>query len=126
MLQGIKTLIVDDEELIRWSLQNVLKNEGFSVDTASDGNEALDMIRKSDYDIVITDFKMPGLNGLELLGKMKEEGKKSKIILISAYLSYNTIKEAKECGAFHCVNKPFGIDEFLDIVRNAATSAGTM
>ena len=122
MSREIKTLVVDDEELIRWSLQSALKGIGFFVDTASDGNEALDMLRKTDYDIVITDFKMPGLNGLELLEKIKEEGKKSKVILISAYLSYSAVKEAKECGAFHCVNKPFGMDEFLGIVRDAVDS----
>ena len=122
MSREIKTLVVDDEELIRWSLQSALKGIGFFVDTASDGNEALDMLRKTDYDIVITDFKMPGLNGLELLEKIKEEGKKSKVILISAYLSYSAVKEAKECGAFHCVNKPFGMDEFLGIVREAVDS----
>lgn len=122
MSREIKTLVVDDEELIRWSLQSALKGIGFFVDTASDGNEALDMLRKTDYDIVITDFKMPGLNGLELLEKIKEEGKKSKVIIISAYLSYSAVKGAKECGAFHCVNKPFGMDEFLGIVRDAVDS----
>ncbi len=124
MTHEVKALVVDDEELIRWSLQSALKNEGFSVDTASDGNEALDMVRKSDYDIVITDFKMPGLNGLELLGKIKEVGKKSKVILISAYLSQSTVKEALEYGAFKCVDKPFGINDFLCIVQEAAASAG--
>jgi DNA-binding NtrC family response regulator len=116
----IKALIVDDEELIRWSLQNALKNIGFKVELACDGNEALRLIESNEYDIVITDYKMPGLSGIELLEKIRDKHLKTKVILISAYLSHSTVKQANEFGAFRCVGKPFGMDDFLGVIREAA------
>jgi DNA-binding NtrC family response regulator len=116
----IKTLVVDDEELIRWSLQNALKNEGFSVELASSVDDALELLEKSEYDIVITDYKMPGLSGLELLDKIREKGISPIVIVISAYLSHSTVKEANEKGVFRCVGKPFGIEDFIKVVKEAA------
>ena len=116
----MRTLVVDDEELIRWSLHNALEGLGFSVEVASSGDEALELLNSAEYDIVITDYKMPGLSGLELLEKIKEKGVKPIVIIISAYLSHSTIKQASECGAFKCVDKPFGMDDFLNVVREAA------
>jgi DNA-binding NtrC family response regulator len=115
----IKTLVVDDEELIRWSLHNALRDIGFIVELASSGDEALQMLNSTHFDIVITDYKMPGLSGLDLLEKIKEKKAETKVIMISAYFSLNTIKKAQEFGAFRCVDKPFGIDDFLRIVKEA-------
>jgi two-component system nitrogen regulation response regulator GlnG len=88
----IKTLVVDDEELIRWSLHNALRDIGFIVELASSGDEALQMLNSTHFDIVITDLKMPGLSGLDLLEKIKEKKAETKVIMISAYFSLNTIK----------------------------------
>lgn len=118
-IKEIKTLVVEDEELIRWSLERALKEMGLCVEVASSGEEALKILRKSNYDIVITDFKMPGLSGLDLLAKIKEEKIKSIVIIISAYLSQSVVKEALEHGAFRCVDKPFGMDDFLSVVKEA-------
>jgi len=115
----VKILVVDDEELIRWSLQKALMHMSPSVEVARNGEEALEMLQKSDYDIVITDFKMPGLSGLELLAKIREKETRPTVIVISAYLSHSVVKEATEYGAFRCVNKPFGMDDFLGVVREA-------
>jgi DNA-binding NtrC family response regulator len=121
----IRTLIVDDEELIRWSLHSALEGVGFDVELASRGDEALEMLTKSQYDIVITDYKIPGLNGLELLQKIRELGIRSIVIIISAYLSHTAIQQANEHGAFRCVCKPFGMEDFLDLVDEALQSGIT-
>ena len=118
----IKILVVDDEELIRWSLQKALKEMDVSVDLAGNGEEALRMLKTSNYDLIITDLKMPGLDGIELLAKIKEEGKRPIVILLSAYLSDNAIKQAAEYGVFKCVNKPFVMDDFLGVVKEAVKS----
>ncbi len=115
----IKALVIDDEELIRWSLQTALKGLDLSVDVAESGEQALKMLKSSRYDIIITDLKMPGLDGLELLAEIRASGIKSIVILISAYLSHSTIKQASEYGAFKCVDKPFGMEDFLGVVKDA-------
>jgi len=114
----IKILIIDDEEIIRLSLQKILKEMGY-VETASNGDEASGMIKKCRYDLIITDLKMPGLSGLELLAKIKKEGIKSIVIIISAYLSPDIIKKATELGVFKCIDKPFRMDDFLYIIKEA-------
>jgi DNA-binding NtrC family response regulator len=120
--RNIRILVVDDEELIRWSLQQALLKLGISVDVASSGEEALDMLGKSEYDIVITDYKMPGLSGIDLLAKIKEMGMNSLVILISAFLSHSSLKQASEYGAYKCVDKPFALDDFLGVVKEAVAS----
>lgn len=119
LTNNIKVLVIDDEELIRWSLQTALKGLDLSVDVAESGEEALKRMEKNTYDIIITDLKMPGLDGLELLEVIRASGIKSIVILISAYLSHSTIKQASEYGAFKCVNKPFGMEDFLGVVKDA-------
>ncbi|MBI4697523.1 MAG: response regulator [Nitrospirae bacterium] len=119
MSDKIRALVVDDEELIRWSLSCGLRGIGINVDLASAGDDALEMIRKSAYDIVITDYKMSGLNGVELLEKIKAEGMKSLVIIISACLTQSIVKRAMECGAFICMSKPFGMNEILAVTQEA-------
>jgi DNA-binding NtrC family response regulator len=119
MKQGIKILVVDDEELIRWSLQTALAALGPSVDVACCAEEAIELLEKSDYDLVITDYMLPGLSGLELLEIVQEKKARPLVILISAYLSPEAIEQANEYGAFKCVDKPFGMDDILGVVREA-------
>jgi DNA-binding NtrC family response regulator len=118
--QGVKILLVDDEELIRWSLHSALVGMGYRVDQASSGDEALEKLSTLEYDIVITDYKIPGLSGLDLMEKMRQKRIRTKVILISAYLSHAAIKQANAYGAFRCVGKPFGMDDLLRVVREAA------
>ncbi len=117
--KDIRILIVDDEELIRWSLQAALSGTNHTVDLAGSGEEALKMLKDSEYDIIITDLKMPGLDGLELMARIREKGINARVILISAFLSDGAMKQAAEYGAFKCVNKPFGIEDFLGVVKEA-------
>jgi DNA-binding NtrC family response regulator len=115
----IKILVVDDEKLIRWSLGKALQTAGYDVDAATNGDEALQIMEKFRYDIVITDLRMPGLTGMELLKKIKQKGSAPPVIFVSAYLSKKVIDDAIHDGAFRCVNKPFQMENILHIVREA-------
>lgn len=115
----MKVLIVDDEKLIRWSLSRGLEGAGYAVDTAANGIDALHMIEQFKYDIVVTDLRMPGLDGIELLKRIKESEKGIPVIFLSAYLSKDVINDAGQFGAFRCVSKPFQIESILHIVKEA-------
>ncbi|MBI5026796.1 MAG: response regulator [Nitrospirae bacterium] len=119
MERKIKILVVDDEKLIRWSLGKALQTAGYDVDAATNGDEALQMMEKFRYDIVVTDLRMPGLTGIELLKKIKEKGSVPPVIFVSAYLSNKVIDDAIQSGAFKCVSKPFQMENILHVVREA-------
>jgi len=112
-------LIVDDEEGIRNLLCSVLSLGGYNVSTVSDGLAGLEELKAGDYDVVISDMKMPKASGLDILAEVKKTGRKTKVILISGY---NTEEEAniiKEAGAFSFLSKPFTLDEVNETVRKA-------
>ncbi len=113
----MKTLIVDDENLIRKSIGRVLKQRGHEVHEAENGNEALKVWRQVKPDLVLLDFIMPGLNGLELLKEIEPELKKC-IIVMSAYVGQNEHKDFIKLGASHFYSKPFDdIFKFIDEVE---------
>ena len=79
-----RILVADDEESIRWVLSKSLSKQGFQVDLASDGQEALLMSRKQSYDLAVLDIKMPGLSGLQLLSKFQEECPQALVVIMTA------------------------------------------
>jgi two-component system, response regulator, stage 0 sporulation protein F len=84
-MKGKRLLVVDDEENIRFLFKEELEEEGYEVEVASNGLEALDKIRQSTFDLVILDIKMPGMNGIEALNAIKNADKDQPVILCSAY-----------------------------------------
>ncbi|MCK5088327.1 MAG: response regulator, partial [Melioribacteraceae bacterium] len=94
-----KVLIVDDEKTLRDSLKIVLEEEGYETDTSGDGLEALDKIQQEDFDIVITDIKMPNLDGMELLEKASQIRPDTFFIIMTAYASVKTAIDAIRHGA---------------------------
>lgn len=110
-----KILIVDDEPLTRKSLYEILKYEYYRVSTASNGKEALRAIAEEHPDIVITDLKMPDINGLELLKKIREMNNGTAVVLITGYGSIDTAVAAMKEGAFDYITKPI-LDNEIKIV----------
>jgi DNA-binding NtrC family response regulator len=110
-----RILIVDDEPLTRQSLYEILKFEGYKVNTANNGLEALESIEKSPPDIMITDMKMPGMDGIELLKQVKLKGLDIAVILITGYGSIETAVEAMRKGAFDYITKPI-LDSEIKVV----------
>ncbi len=114
-----KILVVEDEDSMREILSMLLEGEGYQVDTASDGTEGLDLLAKDIYDLIITDIKMPGANGFELLKKAQEISPESLVIMITAFGTVESGIEAMKLGAYDYINKPFKVDEIRMIVRKA-------
>ncbi|MFC2049269.1 sigma-54-dependent transcriptional regulator [Chlamydiota bacterium] len=115
-----KILIVDDEELMRRFLAEALLRKNYEVDTAGSGKEALAILRKQNYDLIITDMKMPDLSGLELLRKAKESAPQTLVIVMTAYGTIETAVEAMRLGAFNYLLKPFTPDAIETLIEKAS------
>ena len=114
-----RVLVVDDEKDIRTLLSILLTREGYTVDTASGGKDAINKSVETFYPLIITDIKMPDLSGIELLKFVRENSPGSIVILMTAYASNETAVEAMKQGAYDYITKPFKVDEIKLIVRNA-------
>jgi len=114
-----KLLIVDDEKSIRDALRDILEYEEYEVDEAKDGEEGLEMVLKTPYDVALCDIKMPKLDGLEMLLKAKEEGVLTQFVMISAFGNVENAVEATKRGAFDFITKPPDLNRLLVTVRNA-------
>jgi DNA-binding NtrC family response regulator len=112
-------LVVDDERPIRNSLKEILEYEKHSVDEAVDGEEAFAKISDKLYDIILCDIKMPKMDGIELLTKLKEAEINTPIIMISAHGTIETAVDATKKGAFDFIQKPLDLNRLLVTVRNA-------
>ena len=119
MKQTHKILVVDDEKIVRESLFHWFEDEGYAVDTAHDGLDALKQFDKGKYDLILLDMKMPGMSGIELLTKIKEIDKDCVVILITAFASVPTAIQALKEGAYDYVTKPVDPDELNNLVKNA-------
>ena len=114
-----KILIVDDEKSIRDFLEIMLKKEGYKVASASSGEEALKLVNQINYDLVISDIRMKGMSGVELLKNIKEINPETVVMMVTAYASVDTAIDAMKAGAYDYIAKPFKIEEVKHIIRNA-------
>lgn len=114
-----KILVVDDEKSMRDFLALVLKKEGYFVAVSSDGEEAIKILQKDIFDLVITDVKMPKMSGIDVLKAVKETSSETLVIMITAFASTETAIEALKEGAYDYITKPFQIEEVKLIIRNA-------
>jgi two-component system response regulator PilR (NtrC family) len=114
-----KILIVEDEKSMREVLKILLEGENYLVTPASDGLEGISYIDKDIFDLVITDIKMPRIDGFELLRKTKEISPDTLVIMITAFGTTESAIEAMKLGAYDYINKPFKIDEIRLIVKKA-------
>lgn len=108
-----KLLIVDDEEIIRSSCIRILSAEGYSVETAGNGEEALKKLQEESFDLVLTDLMMPGISGIELLQRIKEEWPGTEVVVITGHGTVQTAVEALRRGAYDFIEKPFSPDILL-------------
>jgi two-component system, NtrC family, response regulator HydG len=114
-----KILVVDDEVGIRESLQKILEKEGFSVETASNGEDAFRIIRGGDIDLLISDIRMAGMDGLELLKVCKTVSPFTEAIMITGYASVDTALDSMKQGAYDYITKPFKKADILRAVNKA-------
>ena len=118
-MENSRLLIVDDEAVIRDGLKRVLEGESFVVETCSSGFSAIEAMQKRDFDLIITDLKMPGMSGIEVLKSVRTLQPHIPVILITGYASIDTAVEAMKNGAADYLSKPFAPDLLLEKVRNA-------
>lgn len=115
---NFKVLIAEDEEITLKHLVNTLKKEGYDVLGVKNGREALDDIKQEHYDVLITDIKMPEMNGIELLEKAKEINPELEVMIITGFGSIGSAVEAMKKGAYEYITKPFDLDELILKVKN--------
>jgi len=115
----VKILVVDDELSMREFLEILLQKEGYVVESASNGNEAVELIKKKNYDIVITDIIMQPMGGVEVLRKVKEISPLTVVILITAYASTETAVDVMKAGGYDYITKPFKVEDIKQVVSNA-------
>jgi len=114
-----KILVVDDEQSLRDVLSIMLKRAGYAVTSAVDGEEAIELLNKEIFDLVITDLRMPKIDGMEVLKAVKSASPETVVLIITAFASADSAVEAMKQGAYDYLTKPFQVDEVQLIIRNA-------
>lgn len=121
---GNRLLVVDDEEPLLLSLAAATRARGIETAVASSGAEALEKIADERYDVVVTDLRMPGLDGLELLRRMREAGLDTRVVIITGYATLEAAVDGLRLGAVDFLVKPFTVEEFLASVERALNGVG--
>ncbi|HMT29289.1 MAG TPA: sigma-54 dependent transcriptional regulator [Bacteroidia bacterium] len=114
-----KILIIDDEKSIRNTLKEILTYEGYEVTEAQDGMEGLKFVEKDKFDIILSDIKMPKMDGIEVLEKLQEISPETPVVMISGHGNIDTAVEAIRKGAFDYISKPLDLNRMLVTIRNA-------
>jgi len=117
-----RVLVADDEESMRWVLSKAFQRKGCDVDVASDGQQALGLIRTNSYDLAVLDIKMPGMNGLDLLDKIREMKTELLVVIMTAEASMKNAVEAMKRGAYDYITKPFDLDVIDAIIEKVNRS----
>jgi DNA-binding NtrC family response regulator len=119
MNRKISILIVDDEESVRDSLYNWFLEDGYIVECADNAKKALSLLEFRSFDIILADIKMPGMDGLEMLKRIKILHKEAIIIIMTAFASVDTAVSALKDGAYDYITKPFDPDDLSHLIRNS-------
>jgi DNA-binding NtrC family response regulator len=114
-----KILVVDDEQGILDLFKKVLDKEGYAVITALNGQEALKAVKEENPDLIILDIKMPGMDGIETLGGIKKIDKKAMVLMLTAYGTLDSAKEALKLGAHDYITKPFKLDYIKEVIKES-------
>jgi DNA-binding NtrC family response regulator len=120
MAKKISILIVDDERSVRDSLYNWFIEDGYRVECAENAKVALTMLESDTFDIILADIKMPGMDGLEMLRRIKSLKRDSIVIVMTAFATVDTAVQALKDGAYDYVTKPFDPDDLSHLIRNAS------
>ena len=114
-----RILIVEDEDTLCESLQRVFRREGYEADIADSAETAFRLLENTTYDLILTDVILPGISGIELIARYKEQNPNQKVIIMTAYASLQTAVEALRVGACDFIVKPIMHDELKRMVKKA-------
>ena len=115
----VKIIVVDDEDIVLSLICDTLEEEGYAIQTASNGEDALKLIEKEEFDLLITDIRMPGMDGIELVRRVRDIHPDIGVIFMTGYANLNSAKNAIKQGAFDYIMKPFEISEIRKAVKDA-------
>jgi len=118
-----EVLVLDDEEIVCERLKAHLENNGFQVETFNESQRAIDRLSEKDFDVVITDLKMEGPSGLDVLQFVRSRMQGAQVIMITGYASIEAAREADYTGVYDFILKPFQLDEMGKLVKKAAKKA---
>ena len=118
-MEGIKVLLVDDEEDFRKTLANRLRKRHFEVDEAESGPQALEALGRRVSDVVVLDVRMPGMDGLEALKRIKENHPQAEVIMLTGHASVESGIEGMRLGAFDYLMKPCNINDLTEKIQDA-------
>ncbi len=121
----MKILVVDDDAIVIKSCRRILESEGFEVLTVSGAEEALEMIKTFEVDLLLIDVKMPKYDGLYLMREIKKELPEVPIIVMSGYPTQETVNEVMKLGANQFIPKPFRPDELMRVIRQVLQKVST-
>jgi len=114
-----RLLVVDDEEIALSNLGYVLSKEGYEILGIQSGPAALELIEQEEFSVVVTDFRMPKVDGMEILEMCRSLHPDTQVIMITGYATIDSAEEAKEKGAYRHIAKPFRLDEVRKVVAEA-------
>jgi CheY-like chemotaxis protein len=117
-----KVLIVDDEEPLRTVLSSELASEGYQVETAADGDEAIELVQSRPVDLVLLDIKMPRVDGFEVLRFVKQRFPKIKVIMLTGYADLSSAIDSKRWGAEDFVSKPYDLFDLLTTIERVLST----
>ena len=113
-------LVVDDQFADRETLKAILEDKGYRVATATDGAEALQMVKERHYDIIFLDIRLPGMDGVETFEQVKEIDPTAVVIMMTGYTKEDLVERAASSGAYTCIYKPFDMEKVIALVGNLA------
>ncbi len=120
MAENLRVMLVDDEAIVCKRLKTALESYGYSVDTFQSGGPAIERLRESNYDIVVTDIRMDDVDGLDVLEAARSSSPRTKIIMITGYATAEVAREAQAKGAFAFIAKPFRPKDLQKLLEKAA------
>lgn len=121
-----KALVIDDEQIVLKSVSKILKEKNFEVDTAQSGREGIELALTKDYDIVLTDIRMPDIGGMRVLRDIKRAKPSMPVIMITGYATVKSAVQAMKLGAQDYLEKPFTPDELMQAIYSALHIASTI
>ena len=121
-----RVLIVDDDNGIRFTLEGIIEDEGYSVRGAQDGYQAIELVKENNFHWVFLDIRMPGLNGLETYLEIKKISPDSKVVMMTGFSVEALVKEALEEGVYAVLYKPLPVEQVLDLLKTTPLSEGVI
>src|SRR5271169_1917877 len=121
-----RIMVVDDEDVARKNLVHILTKESYDVIPASDGKEALQKLASTEFDVVVTDLRMPGIDGMELLENIRKHHPDTRVIMVTGHATVSSAVQAMNEGAFYYITKPFKLEEVRSTVTKAVEKRASM